>query len=240
MSVNTTVCGNPRRRCYNPDTVTATAADFSACGNIDKTAAKTTKTVKKVAKKVIDKIKKSVKDGKTSKAEGKNAIQNVKSSVAGVSNKSDAKSVIQKLKETGGTNDLYKYLDENIDYYKGRKKSGRGGRVENSKMDGFYYFDKDLPIGQQLVSNVMKQKSAVKKSDEVSELHDQCKKMKNCSDLKNQSADRGCGYCGATQKFLNYDSTDDCQVLKSLNFRLFLSVFLWQSSAGIDKQKLMP
>jgi hypothetical protein len=179
-----------------------------------KKVATTTKTVQNVAKKVIDKIKKSVKDGKTSKTEGKNAIQNVKSSVAGVSDKSDAKSVIQKLKKTGGSNDLYKYLDENIDYYKERKNSGRGGRVLNSKMDGFYYFDKDLPIGQQLVSNVMKQKSTVQKSDEVSKLHDQCKKMKNCSDLKNQSKDRGCGYCGATQKFLmgnsNAPFTDTC------------------------------
>ena len=40
------------------------------------------------------------------------------------------------------------------------------------------------------------------KKNEVNVLHDQCSKLSECEDLKNDSLEKGCGYCGATKKFL--------------------------------------
>ena len=69
----------------------------------------------------------------------------------------------------------------------------------NNDLDNFYTYKKELPLGEQLVMNVKEEKI---KRNEVNVLHDQCSKLSECEDLKNDSLDKGCGYCGATKKFL--------------------------------------
>jgi len=96
-----------------------------------------------------------------------------------------------------------KFIEDQSNYFKGRRdnlggKSGKQAFIKFPELDKFYKYDKNKPLGEQLVLNVMNEK----KKGVVGKLHDQCGALNNCADIHNPMNDRGCGYCGATNKFL--------------------------------------
>ena len=96
-----------------------------------------------------------------------------------------------------------RFIKEQSNYFKNRRdslggKSGEQAFIQFPELDKFYQYDKNKPLGEQLVLNVMNEK----RGGIVGKLHGQCDALKSCADIRNLKNDRGCGYCGATNKFL--------------------------------------
>lgn len=107
----------------------------------------------------------------------------------------------------GGDDEELKWIKEEEKYFEKRRKQLEGKSscdIKFPALDKFYTYNKSKPLGEQLVMDVMNDKEGFTLGDgsSVSRLHEQCSKLKNCKDIKNLSNDRGCGYCGATKKFL--------------------------------------
>ena len=109
------------------------------------------------------------------------------------------------------------FINSEYKYYKKRKEDmekQRSMAIKFPEMDNFYRYERQRPLGEQLVLDVMAEGAAGAGSSEVKRLSSQCAAIKDCAGLKNSNINKGCGYCTASDTFLMGNAkgplTDTC------------------------------